>query len=381
MTDIPPFEQPPRIPGVEYVKETRYFQETTTIDGIPSTRNVPYEVDVPVPPKDWDEVILRGVTFLAMGVTGLASIGTTASVGGQLHEILHPAIAYGVGLVFTATWLACVGLEWVAKTDPGRAKAARNTGWLMLILSMAAVFSYGYDHEQPVAGAVGACLDLAAKGLWALVIHTHRVPLRPGVAHWLREREEQEAGKALLATRVSRLNRNAAYQEAVGGREYRAAAAIVTTAAAPAALPAPDVSGQMSVQVPVPPEPPVPPRPPVSGQPSGQSGPTPAPSAPQPQAAPSGQAAPVSGQPVPVAQVPSVTPPAAQSGMQLVGGSIAGTVRGLLAKHPEWEEDTHLDDLVQAVAAVHGELPKLQDTVRRSRDRDVKKREKQRKAS
>lgn len=379
MNDTHPYENQPRVPGVKYAKETRYRQETTTIDGVSSTRNVPYDVLVPQPPRDWDEVILRGVTGLAMGITTLAVIGTTASVGGQLSEILHPVIAYGVGVVFTASWLACLGLEWVARTDPKQANPARIVGWITLVISMVAVFSYGYDHGQAVAGGVGACLDLLAKGLWALLIHTHRVPLSAGVSHWLHEQEQQVASRSLLSRKIARLNRNAAYQQAVGGHEYVAAGSILTSVEEAPALPGPDVSGQgvrpvpAQVQAPVASVPQAPVLPPsglagpVSGQ--GQAPVTPAPEAPVPP--PSGQGEPEPGQAPGQGQAPDPQKP--EQSVAQIGGSIAGAIRKLLAEDPQWQEDQHLDDLVKAVEAACGPRDKLAETVRRTRDRQLKK--------
>ena len=59
-------------PGVRYRKVTRTREETTVINGIPSTRDVPYDSWEPVPPREWDDVILRGVTALAITVTVVA---------------------------------------------------------------------------------------------------------------------------------------------------------------------------------------------------------------------------------------------------------------------------------------------------------------------
>lgn len=395
MNDTSSYESQPRVPGVRYVKETRFRQETTTIAGVSSTRSVPYEVDVPVPPKDWDEVILRGVTGLAVGITGLAVIGTTASVGGQLGEILHPVISYGVGVVFTATWLACLGLEWVARTDPKRATPARIVGWITLVISMGAVFSYGYDHGQAIAGGVGACLDLLAKGLWALLIHTHRVPLSAGVSHWLHEQEEQVASRSLLSRRIARLNRNAAYQKAVGGREYQAAGAILTSSEPASALSAPDVSGQASVPVSAPTPVPVVPQPPVrppSGQPvqpvSVQAQ-APVPVVQQPTSPVSGHGVPVvSGQvQAPSGVVPQAfitsgpgagemvfgTPPpgSEESGpnVALFGASKAATIRNAL-EHDDSISNEALTDLVRAA---HGDSKDLSETVRRTRIRQEEK--------
>lgn len=384
MNDTPSPESQPRMPGVKYAKETRYRQETTTIDGVSSTRSVPYEVLVPVPPRDWDEVILRGVTGLAMGITGLAVVGTTASVGGQLSELLNPVISYGVGVIFSGTWLAAMGLEWVLRTDPERAKPARICGWIALAISMTAVFSYGHAHGQDIAGGVGACLDLLAKGLWALLIHTHRVPLSDGVRNWLVDQEGTAAGRALLSRKIARLNRNEAYQRAVGGREYQAAGAIITTEEQVQELPAPVVVTERLPVAPVVPVAPVaPPVPPVQPL-SGQTGPVPAPIAPQAPVPPvSGQTAgqvsvpvagggqapvpPQSGQGAPVSGQTSgqQAPQGSHPNVTLFGPSRAATIRNALAADPNITDEA-LTDLVRAA---HGDSKNLADNVRRERSR------------
>lgn len=373
------------MPGVKYAKETRYRQETTTIDGVSSTRSVPYEVLVPVPPRDWDEVILRGVTGLAMGITSLAIVGTTASVGGQLSELLNPVISYGVGVIFSGTWLAAMGLEWVERTDPKRANPARICGWIFLTISMLAVFSYGHAHGQNIAGGVGACLDLLAKGLWALLIHTHRVPLSAGVQGWLIDQQGTAAGRALLARKIARLNRNEAYQRAVGGREYQAAGAIITTLEPTQELPAPVVTTERVPVVPVAPQvPPVPPVQPLSGQTgqapapvaphapvqpvSGQTaGQVPAPvtgggQAPVPQL--SGQGAPVSGQTAGQTSGQQA-PQGSHPNVTLFGPSRAATIRNALADNEQISDE----DLIDLVKAAHGDSKNLADNVRRERSR------------
>jgi hypothetical protein len=380
-------EQQPRIPGVRYKAETRFRQETTVIDGRSSTRDVPYTVYVAQPPRDWDRVIIRGVTGLAIGITGLAVIGTTASVGGQLSEILHPVISYGVGVVFTATWMACLGLEWVlSQTDPKRAVPARVGGWIALAISMAAVFTYGHDHGQDLAGGVGACLDLLAKGLWALLIYAQDVPLRAGIANWVQDQAEEAAGQAKLARRIAALNRIAEQHRAVGGREYQAAGAIMTSAETTTALPAPTPVMQAAAPAPGPvipdpvppvlpvPQPPVQPAgqtghsagqapaqtpaqtlvPPLSGQPSAQA------TAPNPAAVPdpSGQDTDTSG------KRPSPKLPANVT--ELFGDSRAATIRNALNADPDIS-DAALTDLVRQA---HGDSTNLADNVRRARQRE-----------
>ncbi|MGY5035113.1 hypothetical protein ACWC9U_30570 [Streptomyces sp. 900116325] len=307
----------PRIPGVRYRKVQRLRGETTVIDGVPSTRNVAYDGWEPVPPREWDEMILRGVTGLTIGITLIAVVATTASVGGLLSEMVPEPVAIGMGVVFVSSWVACVALDWLNRVNPDQAQPARIAGWVALAISMGAVFTYGYTLNQPWAGAFGACIDLLSKGLWALLIRHHAVPLDEGVAHWVTQQEQKLASRELLSGRLLRLNRRAAYQRAVGGVEYQAAGAILASAQ-------------------------------TTSLPPAEQAPEPAPSAPVPPAAGEGgdeQKAPV----------PSVT--------EIDRQSIAAIVREVIAHNPKVSDA----DLVTAVKeAGHPDRPNLADTVRRT---------------
>ena len=357
-------DQQTRIPGVRYRKIVRSRIEATAINGIVTTREVPEPAWEPVPPRDWDEVILRGVTGLAVVLSAIAVVGTTASVGGLLHALLPAPVAYALGVTFTSAWIGCLGLEFVNRVDPDRAARARGAGWAALVLSMGAVVVYGCTLHAPWAGVIGACVDLLSKGLWALLLHQHAVPLSPGVAHWLTVQEQEGAATTLLGKRLNRLDRNAAYQQAVGGPGYQAAAAILaTTSPRTRGLNGRDSSGQRRDT----PTPAVDPHPApatatdTSGQAprtvSGQvKAPEPAPAAPVPD---------LSGQ----AQAETAVPAAGTSGQsaqavtEITRQPIAAICREAIAEHPKVSDA----DLVAAVkAAGHPDRPSLADTVRRT---------------
>ncbi|MER5697858.1 hypothetical protein ACWDBO_37180 [Streptomyces mirabilis] len=329
--------------------------ETTVIDGRPSTRMVPDEVWVTLPPRDWDEIIRRGVTAVAVGVTVLAAAGTTASVGGLLSNMLHPGVAYAVGVVFTFSWLACLGVEHIERVDAGRAQRARIGGWAALIISMGAVITYGHTLDLLPAGVVGSCLDLLAKGLWFLVMGLDAVELDAGVAHWVAEEEQHLAGRFLLGTRLARLNRRAVQMRA-GGPEFEAAEAILAQASGHQAqqLPAAGTYGQAA-----------PVSAPVSGQPQGPA----APAAPVQPPAPTAPAAPAPAAPVPPVPPSAPTPPAVPTSgptpqppvppVVPMGPSIRQTVTATL----DQDETLSDEDLVAHVRSVHGDRPKLAETV------------------
>jgi hypothetical protein len=223
---------------------------------------------------------------------------------------------------------------------------------------MAATATYGYTREQLAAGVVGAMVDLLAKGLATLVIGLYRVELNEDVAHWFTEQEQNLGARLLLSARLRRLNRDEAYARAVGGQEYAAATAMIETATTS-------------------PEPG--PRP--TGQPIPAPQPTPAPVIVQAPAAPAEPPAPAAAVPAPQASAPAPAAPAPApaapapegAGLAAVQGmtpSIASTVRTVLATDPDISEA----DLIERVKEVHGDGPKLADTVRRSRTRALGKR-------
>ncbi|MET9321943.1 hypothetical protein ABZX75_17375 [Streptomyces sp. NPDC003038] len=352
-----------RLPGVKYRRVTRHRAETTVIDGVASTRRVPYDAWEPVPPREWDEVILRGVTGAAITVTVIAAAGTTASIGGLLSPLVPDVFAYASGIVFTSGWLACLGMEWLHRIDPERARSDRNAGWLMLALGMAAVIAYGNSLGHLEAGLVGAAVDLLSKGLWARLIRYHSVPLDPGVAHWVVDQEQKLASRALLTGRLARLNRSAAYREAIGGREYQAAGAILASAqTTPAELPG-QRSDTADTPAPEPVQAPAPapaPQPPLSGQPPVTvSAPvTPPPAPPVPPVAPQPPTAKAQEQQPPAPPVPPVS--------DITRPSIAAICRR------EIGADVEVTDAALVAAALkagHPHTDKLADTVRRSAQR------------
>ncbi|MGY3199782.1 hypothetical protein [Streptomyces sp. TE5632] len=375
MTDTP-HEQQPREPGVRYRQETRWRTVTTVIDGVPSTHEEPYFVDVPIPPKDWETLVERGLFVWAVVLVAVAFAGTCASVGGLFSELLHPGVAYALGVVFTGSWLGCMGLEWLdGRIDSTRVIAARVGGWVALLLGMGAVFVYGYSRGLPWVGAAGACLDLLAKGFCTLLLRRSQVELPRGVATWVRHQEEREAGRAVLAGKIGRLNRYAAYRRAVGGQEDRAAQAILA-AAEGLARALPDASER---------------RPDMSAMPSApvqQSAPAPA----APVAPPAPASSPVSAAPVPsVPPVPPVEPSAPTSGPRPDASGqdpeeaeqepplpsvlpMVPSIRQIVIKALDEDEEISDEDLVARVREVHGDRPKLAETVATYRRKEMKKR-------
>ncbi|MEU9033806.1 hypothetical protein AB0D45_02660 [Streptomyces sp. NPDC048352] len=380
----PDHEQQPRIPGRRYCEVTRYRTETTTINGISATEEVPYTTWEPVPPRDWDGMVIRGVTAGAVGVTLLATTSTAAAIGGLLDKTVPAPVAYAAAVVFTVPWLACQGVEYVLRREPDRARKARIAGWVLLIISMATVVAYGVDKGEPIAGAAGAAVDLMSKGMWVLVLSLHAVPLSRGVANWLRQRKEKLTAEAVVAADIRRQDQFEAYMRAVFPN-YETVQAITTVAEQPALqsgtpvqtvvsgqAPSASVSGHASVPAPVP-----------AAAPTPQPAPIAQPTAPATAAAPVPVSAP-SVPPVPPAttqgdeqQAPADTPVpptpptdpttgTARPPLRAVGAPTkSDTIRAALAANSSISDAA----LIQRVNEVHGEDSKNLDTVPRTRRR------------
>ncbi|MGC0418356.1 hypothetical protein [Embleya sp. AB8] len=416
-----------RLPGVRYRKVTRTRQESVTIDGHTRTRDVPYDAWVPRQPRDWDAVVLRGVTGVAAVVTVLTVTGTTAAIGGLLAPLLVGEIAYSIAVVFDVVMLCCIALEWLERFDRARAWAPRNAGWTCLAISMGAIITFGREHGHLAAGVAGAFLPLLGKVLWALVLRQYAVPLSDGVAYWLTARREEIGARAALSAQLRRLDAQTAHTHAAYGLEAAARTAAITAppavlspaaqlpapvAVAPAAAPVPTTAVAVApVPSPViaPPMPNVPAPVPVAAVPVAPAPVVPATTVPgHPACTPETPIADTTGQPsrtvsaqlsapltapaptvdghaanttdTPAADVSEHVREAPQtSTVQPISAlTIAGTIREILRVDLAISDD----DLTTRVATIHGHTPRLAETVRRTRDRIVNpKNKKKRRAS
>ncbi|PWI16027.1 hypothetical protein DI272_19025 [Streptomyces sp. Act143] len=390
MTDsFDPQQQPqPRVPGVRYRTETRTRQVPSQVFGEEVMDEEEYDVDVPVPPRDWDVVLMRFLMAVALGMTAVAAVWSTASISRLLGLVVaSTAIAIAAASLFELLWIVCLVAEHLLRGQPDRAEPMKKAGWFAVLCVVAAVVVEGFHEHEQAAGIVGGAVSLMAKGSWWVVFRVRQVKLRRPIAMWLqRKMEDTAAAEALLGFK-QRIGGRQAYAALVFGEdEFAAAQAAVQAAGQAQPLPSgqrPDASGHPSapVQQPAPAPvaqsaPPVPPVPPGTGTsaPAQAAAPAPAPApvpAPSPALAPSPAPAPT---PAPQAQpagqaAPSVppVPPVAQ-----LGTSIAATVRAALDK----DEDMADEDLVEHVRQVHGDRAKLAETVATYRRKEMKKRRK-----
>ncbi|MFF3310501.1 protein transporter Sec31 [Streptomyces sp. NPDC002952] len=184
-----------------------------TIDG--KTRMVPdtETIEIPLPPRDWDQIGINTVT----GIVALALLGcmgfSTASIGDLLSRVTPEPAAYGAAALFDLAWIGCSIIEWLARFTPDRAAKARAGGYIALAVAMGAVAAHGWIAGGIATGLVGAAASGLAKGLWAIVLDYQAAPLsRRDSAYFEQELSEAAVELARIPVR-RRVNRARALVE------------------------------------------------------------------------------------------------------------------------------------------------------------------------
>jgi hypothetical protein len=189
-----------------------------TIDG--ETKMVPeeYTVEVPVPPKDWDHIVLTGALTVVAAGLGIVIVWSTSSIGDLLaRAVSEPTIAYAAATGFSLGWIVCMALEWVDRYDPVRIRRPRTAGHVFLAADMAAVCVHGWIADSFIVGIIGAVLSGGAKWLWTLVLDRQAAPLDSRTQQWVNIKRGEIGGRLALGASMRQLNRaeaRAAAQEA-----------------------------------------------------------------------------------------------------------------------------------------------------------------------
>lgn len=182
--------------------------KTRTIE---RTRLVPHTVDgetemvldreiieVPAPPADWDQRVRIAVTTIATILVAVSVAWTTASVGALLATTTAAAVAYAAGIAFDASWVLCMGAEWLLRYDPDRVALPRIGGRWALAVSMGAVFAHGYLSGQWIVGVVGAAVSALAKGSWTIAMRVSARPLDSRTQQWVAKRRAAVDGQLAM---------------------------------------------------------------------------------------------------------------------------------------------------------------------------------------
>lgn len=183
------------------VERTRLVPHT--IDGRTEMVLDRYTVDMPRPPRDWDRIVLTGVTAAAASIGVASIVWSTASIGDLLARSVPEPAAYAAAAVFDLVWLSCMALEWLARYDQARAALPRRAGYVALAVAMAAVGAHGWISGEIAIGFIGAAVSGLAKAMWTVVLRHHAKPLDPLTQQWV-DKQRAEAGGRLAMVAVRR---------------------------------------------------------------------------------------------------------------------------------------------------------------------------------
>lgn len=174
---------------------------TDTVNGIPVEYNIPDTTPIRKLPFNIDATLRRALFTLAIAMTIGAIIWGTVAIGSMLSLLAPPWAAYLVAGVFDAGWAACLIAEWLLRYDSKRAERPRTAGIALLVVSMAAIIVHG-ALAGPwgwAIGIIGALVSAAAKGIWAIGMHTIRIKLDPKYEAYLNARRQQAGTEMALA--------------------------------------------------------------------------------------------------------------------------------------------------------------------------------------
>lgn len=182
-------------------------------------------VEQQLPPRDWDQIVLTGVTGVAIAVGIGCIVWSTSAIGHLLAAAAHHAVAYGGAITFDLLWMTCLALEWLARYEPDKAKAPMLAGLLGLAIAVGALVTEGAINDHLAAGIVGAAISVGVKVLWALVLRHHAKALDPDTQQWVDLEMAEVGGELALAAVRRRLARSrqqlaahtAAYQNVDAG--------------------------------------------------------------------------------------------------------------------------------------------------------------------
>lgn len=219
---------------------------TDTVNGIPVEYDIPDTTPIRKLPFNIDATLRRALFTLAIAMTIGAIVWGTVAIGSMLSLLAPAWAAYLVAGVFDAGWAACLIAEWLLRYDSDRAKTPRRAGIALLVVSMAAIITHG-ALSGPwgwIVGIVGALVSAAAKGIWAIGMHTIRIKLDPKHEAYLRTLQQRSGTEQALALgerdRLLTEDRTVALKLALEARRPEPPAVVeITQEAEPAAVPEP----------------------------------------------------------------------------------------------------------------------------------------------
>lgn len=178
-------------------RPTRTIAET--VHGVDVEYTIPDPNTMPRLPFNLDATLRRVLFAFAVLMTAGAIVWGTVAIGGMLALLAPVWAAYLVAGVFDAGWAACLISEWILRHDHARARIPAAAGLAMLAVSMTAIIIDGVRAGAVAIGIIGALVSAAAKGTWAIGMHTIRIRLDPKYEAYLRTLQQQAGTEQALA--------------------------------------------------------------------------------------------------------------------------------------------------------------------------------------
>ncbi|MFD7507869.1 hypothetical protein ACFV5N_00775 [Streptomyces sp. NPDC059853] len=283
-TPAQPGTAPAENPYLRYRTERREWQVPYSADGVHFEMvNAREDVRVPIPPRDWDLIVLRLITAAVYVMLAVTLIWSVASIGGLLSGLTWTPIAYSVAVGYDLSWMVCLGLEWLARYDERKRRAPFWAGNVFLVVSFAGVIVHGLSKVNSAwIATLGALICVISKALWMLLMHHTAMPLSAENRQWMRGRSGRIGARLAMASHIRTMARMEAKERA-----------LMLALGAPGQLPGMQ-SGQADSPIPTAGQAPAAPvltsadtRPDTAPALSGPVPPVPAPQVPQPPAVPS----------------------------------------------------------------------------------------------
>jgi hypothetical protein len=217
------------------------------------TPQVPYSIDgvvhmvTPPRPKlrrSLDRILLGVITVACALLLAAVAVWATVNIGELLAATVPGWAAYGAASAFNLAWVICLGLEWIARHDPAKARTPMIAGWVFLVVEMLAVGLHGQREETLAIGIAGAAVSGIVKAVWTILLGYYATPLDPMTQQWVdQERARLAAERGLLHVQGDALYAQAhlAQQRAALGLDAapnRPVPQLEAAPAAPAAAPA-----------------------------------------------------------------------------------------------------------------------------------------------
>ena len=172
---------------------------TENVHGVDVAYDIPDTTPIIRLPFNLDAALRRILFAFAVAMTTGAIIWGTVAIGGMLRTLAPSWAAYLVAGVFDAGWAACLIAEWILRHDSTRARVPARAGITMLAVSMSAIIIDGHRNHALLVGIIGALVSAAAKGVWAIGMHTIRIRLDPKYEAYLRALQQQTGTEQALA--------------------------------------------------------------------------------------------------------------------------------------------------------------------------------------